>query len=40
MKHKEWLGDKNLIMKLLEKANLNGEENGGERGFGESWEKE
>lgn len=31
MKHKEWLGNKNLIMKLLEKANLNGEENGGER---------
>ena len=31
MKHREWLGDKNLIMKLLEKANLNGEENGGER---------
>ena len=31
MKHKEWLGDKNLIMKLLEKANLNGDESGGER---------
>ena len=31
MKHREWLGNKNLIMKLLEKANLNGEENGGER---------
>ena len=31
MKHKEWLGNKNLIMKLLEKANLNEDENGGER---------
>ena len=31
MKHKEWLGNKNSIMKLLEKANLNEDENGGER---------
>lgn len=31
MKHREWLGDKNLIMKLLEKANLNEEGTSGEK---------
>ena len=31
MKHKEWFGNKNLIMDLLEKANLNDVENAGEK---------
>ena len=28
MKHREWLGNKNLILELLKKANLDGEELG------------